>query len=150
MRDRSESARHCGETPRRGQRRRLRAPLAGVLLAAAASATALAAPLGLTTQPLGAAAAAVLPCDTDGFTYAFSTTGGNVSAVTVGDMADPGCEGGVLKVTLVGSSGAALAAAGPETIASDGDTSPNSVLLVTDSQPPAGAVAAIRAVVDGP
>jgi hypothetical protein len=111
---------------------------------------ALAAPLGLTNAPLGAASSPVLRCDDDGFTYAFTTSGGNVTGVTVGDIADPGCEGGVLRVTLTTSTGSALATAGPTTIPSDGDSVPNALALTTDAQPAAATVAVVRAVVGGP
>ena len=119
-------------------------------MAAGAVGAALAAPLGLQTAPLGAAAAPVLRCDEDGFTYAFTTSGGNVTAVTVGDVADPGCEGGVLRVTLTGGGGGAVASAGPATVPTDGDSAANAVTLATDAQPAATGVTGVRAVLEGP
>jgi hypothetical protein len=92
----------------------------------------------------------VVRCDEDGFTYAFATSGGNVTGVTVGDIADPGCEGGVLRVTLTSAGGSAVAAAGPAALPADGDTAANAFTLSTDSQPAAGAVSGVRAVVEGP
>lgn len=103
-----------------------------------------------TSASIASGEAAIGSCDADGFTVAYSTSGGNVTSVTVGDTADPGCEGGELSVTLTDASGAALASGGPQAIPADGDTSPNVVVVALGSQPAAELVAGYRFVVTGP
>ena len=55
---------------------------------------------GLGAGRLGAGGATVPACDTNGFTVTYTTSGGNVTNAIVGGIADPGCEGGSLSVTL--------------------------------------------------
>lgn len=119
--------------------------------AAAVSATAaFAASLTVGSTSVGAGNAVVPRCDANGFTYAFATSRGNVTSVTVGDIADPTCEGGVMHVTLTDAGGSSLASAGPQVVPSDGDGLPNSMSLSTSAQPSAGQVAGIHVAVDGP
>jgi hypothetical protein len=96
-----------------------------VALATTATCTAFAASIGLGTTKLGAGTAAIARCDANGFTVTPALSGSNVTAVVLGDIADPGCEGATVRVTLTNSSGTSISSAGPVTIVSDGDTSPN-------------------------
>jgi hypothetical protein len=120
---------------------------ATLLLVSTASAASLG---GAAAQAIGAGAAAVDPCDTDGFTATYTTSGGNVTHVTIGGIADPGCEGGSLRVTLTDADGASLASSGPATIATDADTSPNSLQLAVSPQPAAGGVGKAHVSISGP
>ena len=131
---------------RTGFRRRLPWALAvalGVPVAAAA------ANLGVAAAKLGAGASAVAACDT-AFTETYATVSGNVTSVTVGDIADPTCEGAELTLRLTDSTGASIASAGPAAVGTDPDTSPNSVTVSVDGQPDADAVAGIRISLTGP
>jgi len=65
--------------------------------------------------------AAIGDCDLDGLTTSYVTSGGDITGVTVGGIADPGCEGGLLSLTVTDSTGAAVAAAPPQPIAADAD-----------------------------
>lgn len=103
-----------------------------------------------TSASVGSGFAAIDPCDADGFSLAYTTSGGNVTAVTVNDVADPGCEGGELSVTLTDAADAALASGGPQTVPADGDTNPNAVVVTLGSQPAAELVAGYRIAVTGP
>ncbi|HEY9379056.1 MAG TPA: hypothetical protein VIQ02_18415, partial [Jiangellaceae bacterium] len=67
-----------------------------------------------------------------------------------GGIADPGCEGGSMKLTLTDAAGVSIASAGPGTVPTDGDTLDNSLALSTSAQPSAGAVAGIRIAIEGP
>ena len=99
--------------------------LALVALATTTTCTAFAATVGLGTAKLGAGTAAIARCDANGFTVTNARTGANVTAVLLGDIADPGCEGASIRVTLTNSAGTSVSSAGPVSIVSDGDTSPN-------------------------
>ncbi|HYG73090.1 MAG TPA: hypothetical protein VEC15_12510, partial [Actinomycetota bacterium] len=57
-----------------------------------------AAELGGISGGVVAGDSAIPACDSDGVTLAYQTSGGNVTAVTVSGLADPGCEGGELSV----------------------------------------------------
>jgi hypothetical protein len=117
----------------------------------AASMTGSAASLGTVSSTLvGAGSASVPRCDPDGFTISYTTSGGAVTSVTIGAVADPGCEGGRLSVTLVDSAGASIASGGPVTVPTDGDTSSNAVSVSVSPNPAADKVAAYHAVVAGP
>jgi hypothetical protein len=121
--------------------------------AAVASATAGAAfgaPLGAVSAKVSTADAVVAQCDADGFTHAYTTVHGDVTAVTISGLADPACEGGTLQVAVTDALGAAIAQAGPLTIPADAGTADNSVVLATSLQPSATLVAGIRVVVSGP
>jgi hypothetical protein len=95
------------------------------LLVASVS-VALAATLGLGTQKLGAGSTTIARCDANGFTVTPTLTGANITAVVLGDIADPGCEGAAIRVTLTNSSNTSVSTGGPTTVATDGDTAPNS------------------------
>lgn len=131
-------------------------PRRRALLALGAAATAAVVPasassLGeLASSPLGAGSASVLACDADGFTVTYTTSGGQVTHVTVEDVADPGCEAGTVRVTLVDGSDGAVASGGPATLAADGDTDPNSIQLAVSPQPDATTVQAAHVSVTGP
>ena len=126
--------------------------LAGTVAAAGVAAYAAA---GAGLSPFASASVAagndvIVPCDSDGFSVAYTTSGGNVTSATVGGISDPNCEGGALSLTLTNASGAAIASGGPQAIPADGDTSPNSVVISMSSTPAAELVAGFRIVVTGP
>lgn len=121
-----------------------------VVAAAAFAGAAMAAPLVITSRDLGGGNAAVVACDTDGFTHSYTTVRGNVTAVTVGGIRDPACEGGTIRVTIASSSDTSIASGGPTDIPADGDTLDNSVILATSPQPSATQVASIHVAVEGP
>lgn len=75
---------------------------------------------GVAGGTVGAGDAPIAACDT-GFTVSYTTSGGNVTAVTVGDIA-AACAGGVLRVTVKNSTGASIAAGGPQTLSGASDT----------------------------
>lgn len=111
-------------------------PLKRILLIATVSAIAVsvvaasAATLGgVTTRFAGGGNAAVSRCDTNGFTVSYGTTGSSINSVTVADIADPGCEGAEVRVTLTSSAGANLRTGGPVTVPTDLGTTPNSVAI---------------------
>jgi hypothetical protein len=92
---------------------------------------------GIAGGPLSAGDAPITACDATGFTLAYTTSGGNVTAVTVNGIADPGCEGGDVSVTLTNTSGAGIASGGPEAVVVDGDTADDSVLVSVSPNPAA-------------
>jgi hypothetical protein len=118
-----------------------------VLSASLASAAALG---GVSSGRVGAGDAAIAACDANGFTVSYTTVGGNVTAATVADIADPGCEGGDLSVTVTNGAGDSIASGGPSSIPTDGDTSPNSLTLSVSPQPMAEQVAGVHVAVVGP
>jgi hypothetical protein len=118
-----------------------------VLSASLASAAALG---GVSSGRVGAGDAAIAACDANGFTVSYTTVGGNVTAATVADIADPGCEGGDLSVTVTNGAGDSIASGGPSSIPTDGDTSPNSLTLSVSPQPTAEQVAGVHVAVVGP
>ena len=120
-------------------------------IAAAVVVPAFAASLGgLSAGQLGAGDAVVSACDSDGFSVSYTTSSGNVTAVNVSGIADPGCEGGDLSVTLADASGAAVGSGGPQTVAADGDTTDNSMTVTLSPTPAASVVTAVHVVVAGP
>lgn len=121
-----------------------------VALATAAVVPAFAASLGLSSGRLGAGAAVVSACDSNGFTVSYTTSGGNVTSVGVGAIADPGCEGGSLQVTLANASGTSVGAGGPQAVPTDGDTTDNAMTVALSPTPAAGVVTAVHVVVTGP
>jgi hypothetical protein len=126
--------------------------LAGSVAAAGVAAYA-AAGAGLTpftSASVSAGNEAIVACDSDGFSVTYTTSGGNVTSATVGGISDPDCEGGALSLTLTDAGGAAIASGGPQTIPTDGDTSPNSVAVALAPTPAAELVAGFRIVVTGP
>ena len=104
----------------------------------------------LKSASVSSGSAAILVCDSDGFTVTYTTSAGNVTSATVAGIFDPDCEGGVLSLTLTDVGGAAIASGGPQAIPADGDTSPNSVLVAVAPTPAAELVAGFRSVVTGP
>lgn len=104
---------------------------------------------GLTPGSLGSGSAAVEPCDADGFTYDFTISTGLVTAVVVGDVADPACEGGTMQLALVDAAGTALAS-GTAAIATDADTDVNLVTVSLSVQPLLSNVDGVHAAVVGP
>lgn len=122
-------------------------PILGGGAALAAATAAAAAMLPLSAGTVGGGAAAVAPCDPDGFTIAYTTSGGNVTAVTVGGVKEPGCAGGRLAVALVSASGAAVGS-GTAVVPSGAD--PGSVGVSISPSPSASAVAGYRVTISGP
>lgn len=105
---------------------------------------------GLVARQLGSGSTAVAACDANGFTSSYTTASGSVTAVTIGGIADPGCEGGMLSLVLAGAGGAAVAAAGPAIVPTDGDALDNAVTLGVSPNPAAATVTSIHVVVHGP
>lgn len=99
---------------------------------------------GATSTKVGSGQAAIVPCDADGFTPTYTTSGGNITSVTVSGIADPRCEGTTLKLTVVDGSGAAIASGGPQAIPTDGDTIDNSMVVLVSPQPAAAAAAGVH------
>lgn len=131
----------------------LRRPALALLVACTAAAVTpgLAATLGgVAARQLGAGAAAVASCDGTGFSVSYTTSAGNVTAVTLGGIADPACEGGLLSLVLAGAGGASVAAAGPTAVPTDGDAVDNAMTLAVTPTPAAATVTSIHVVVSGP
>jgi hypothetical protein len=115
----------------------------------AGSAVAAAATLPLSSEGLAAGDAPVATCDANGFSPTYTTLGGNVTTVVIGGIADPGCEGGTLEVTLIGAAGK-LGGGGPATVPTDGDATANSVSVSLSPQPDGELVTGIRVLITGP
>jgi hypothetical protein len=107
-----------------------------------------AAGLGLTAKPLGVGTASIGECDTS-FTLAYTTSAGDVTTATVGDVAD-GCEGRMLTLTLTGATGASIGGGSPVAIPIDGDALPTSVNIPVAPQPAAESVAQAHVLVTEP
>jgi hypothetical protein len=105
---------------------------------------------GISGGQVGAGNAPIAACDSMGFTLAYTTVGGNVTAVTVSGIADPGCEGADLSLTLTNTGGASIASGGPDAIAPDDDTAENSVLLSVSPNPAAEQVSGYHISLVGP
>ena len=106
---------------------------------------------GLGSAPLGGGAASVAPCDGDGVTVSYTTQGGSVTATTVAGIADPGCEGATLSITLRGAGGERVAAAGPQLVPTDPGSDDQAVTLgVTPSDQPAESIAGFSVELAGP
>ena len=129
---------------------RRRSILFAFALVLATAAVASAATIGLTSQNLGVGQTAVARCDTDGFTVSYALTSGNVVSVTLNGIADPGCEGGSLKVTMVNGSGTSVGASSTTTLPADGDTVPNSITVSVSPTPAEANVVGIHISVTGP
>ena len=104
---------------------------------------------GASSTRVGADNAAVTGCDT-AFTETYTTSGGNVTSVSIAGIADPTCEGGALSVTLTDSSGVSIASGGPVTIPTDGDALDNTVNVSVSPQPAAENVANLNISITGP
>jgi hypothetical protein len=98
---------------------------------------------------VGAGRAAIASCDSS-FAIDYTTSNGNVTAATVGDIADPACEGGDVRLSVVSATGTEIASGGPSTVATDGDTSPDSVTVAVSPNPAAEQVATVHVSVVGP
>jgi len=123
-----------------------------LLLAATAAATPFAA-AALTTVAggaIGSGNAVITACDEDGFGASFTTSDGAVTAVTVTGIADPGCEGGALRVALVDGSGASIGSGGPAMIAADEDTVDAAMTVPVPGLPAAARAQRVQIVVEGP
>jgi hypothetical protein len=131
-------------------RLRLVAPVVIAALAAATVAAFAAGLGGLSADDLGGGSDAVESCDSDGFTPSYTTSAGNVTAVTIDGIADPGCEGGSLYVTLADSTGAGIGSGGPQIISTDGDALDNSATVSLTPQPAGSQVTRIHVAVTGP
>jgi hypothetical protein len=118
--------------------------------ALASSCLASAAALGGISGAVGAGDAPVATCDADGFTLAYTTSGGDVTAVTVSGIADPGCEGGDLSVTLTNTDGDSIASGGPQAVPVDGDTVESSVTVPVAPNPAAEQVSGYHVSLVGP
>jgi hypothetical protein len=121
--------------------------VAPVLAAAAVGLLALAygaaASLGIGSASLGAGDAAVQRCDTS-FTRSLTVSGGNVTQVTIGDVASA-CGGGQMTVVLTNASGAKVGD-GSAGVPSGG----GSVTVPIDEQPSVGSVRNVHVAVVGP
>ena len=122
--------------------------LTAAAVAAASTVTALAASLTAAGPTLAAGTAAVAACD-GAVTTAGTTSGGKLSSVTVSGIADPGCEGGQLRLTVM-SSGAVVGSGGPVSVPTDGDTADNSVAVSISELPAPDGIDAARVVISGP
>ena len=105
---------------------------------------------GLRTTKVGSNAVAIPRCDTDGFTPTYTTSAGTIMSVTVGGIADPGCEGASLRLTVVNSAGVVVASGGPQTVPTDADTVDNSMTVSVSPQPAAALAAGVQISVVGP
>jgi hypothetical protein len=106
--------------------------------------------LGVTSPPVSAGSAALARCDANGFSLAYTTSGGNVTSVTVNGVADPGCEGAEMSLTLTNAAGASIASGGPRTVPTDGDGLDNSVGVAVSPNPAAEQVSGYQVSVVGP
>lgn len=123
-----------------------------LLLAAAAAAVPFAA-AALTSVSGGAissGSAAVAACDSDGFGASYATSGGAITAVKVTGIADPACEGGIVRVAVVDGAGVSIGSGGPVTIAADGDALDNEATLTVAGSPTALSAQRVHIVVEGP
>jgi hypothetical protein len=89
---------------------------------------------GVSSARVGSGSTPVPACDTDGFTVSYTTSGGNVTSVTIGGIA-AACNGGSLRVTVVDGSRTSVASGGPVTVS-------GSSAAVSVSPNPAGATPA--------
>jgi hypothetical protein len=119
-------------------------------LALSAGAAAAASLGGVSGPTLGAGGGSIAGCDPDSLTTLYTTTAGNVTAVTVGGLADPGCEGASLSLTVIDATGASIASAGPQTIPADPGVVDNSLLVSVSPNPLAEAPMAVKIVIAGP
>jgi hypothetical protein len=79
----------------------------------------------------------------------YTTSAGNVTAVTVNGIADPGCEGGALSVTLANGT-ASVGSAGPQIVPVDAGTIDNSITVNVSPQPAASTVNRVHVAITGP
>jgi hypothetical protein len=98
---------------------------------------------GVSSAQVGDGSDVVNACDSDGFTISYTTSGGNVTSVTVGGIAST-CNGGSLKVTVVDGSRTSVASGGPVTVS--GSTATVSV----SPNPPGATPAGVDVSITGP
>jgi len=131
---------------------RMRSAL-GVAVTAVAVATAgyaAAASLGsLGSESLGSGNGTVVACDTNGVSTEYTVDTGNVTDVVVSDIADPGCEGASLSLTLTDSDGQSIGSASSLEVPTDGDTTANSMTVPVTPQPDAALVTNVHIVIVG-
>jgi hypothetical protein len=65
-------------------------------------------------------------------------------------IADPACDGGAVRVAIVGGSGVALATGGPAVVAADDDGADSTVTVAVSGLPAAADARRIEIVVEGP
>jgi len=104
---------------------------------------------GVTAKKLGAGKAIVAACDPDGLTVDYTTSTGSVTAVSIGGIADPGCEGGALALVVANVSGTSVGA-GSGTVPTDAGTVDNTISISLSPTPAAGVVSATHVVITGP
>jgi hypothetical protein len=104
---------------------------------------------GLAPGKVGARGVMVAACDTNGFTMSYATSGANVTSATVGGIADPGCEGGRLSLTLANGT-TSIAGGGPATVPTDAGTTDNAVTVTLSPQPAAAQVNRVDVSITGP
>jgi hypothetical protein len=122
------------------------AGLSAVFAAATASAATLG---GLLAPAISAGEAVVQGCDASmGLVY--TTSGGDVTAVTVSGIADPACSGGVLSLVVLDANGTAIASAAPVAVPSDAGTADDVVTVAVSPHPPAELVEGVALQVLGP
>ena len=92
---------------------------------------------------MGNGSTPVTACDTDGFTIAYTTSGGNLTLVAVGGIASA-CNGGSLRVTVVNGSRTSVASGGPVTV------SGTSATVSVSPNPPASTPAGVDVSIVGP
>ncbi len=129
--------------------RRLTLAILGVTTVASAC-FASAAALGGISGGVAAGNAAITACDTNGFTVSYATSGGNVTAVTLGGIADPGCEGAAVSLALTDAGGSSIASGGPATIPTDGDTADNTITVAVAPNPAAEQASGYHVSIVGP
>ncbi|HXH88184.1 MAG TPA: hypothetical protein VNI55_06220 [Gaiellaceae bacterium] len=117
--------------------------LAAVVVATTATVAAAASLGGVAGGAVGSGDAPIAACDT-GFTVSYTTLGGNVTAVTVGDIA-AACAGGALRVTVTDAGGASIAAGGPQTLGAGASAS-----VSVAPQPPAEDTTGVGISIVGP
>ena len=128
-----------------------RVALFGIVICVAATAVVASASSlgGIGSSRLGSGDTTIAHCDT-AVTPTYTTSGGNVTAITVAGISDPSCEGAVISVVVVDGAGTSIAAGGPQTIVADGDALDNTVAIAVSPNPAAESAAAIHVSVVGP
>ena len=128
-------------------RRLLVTTVIGTTLASTCLASAAA--LGGVRGEVAAGNAPITTCDTNGFTVTYTTSGGNVTAVTVGGIGNPGCEGADLTATVTDAGGTRIASGGGP-IPTDGDTADDTMTVLVDPNPAAEQVSGYHIAIVGP
>ena len=116
------------------------------VLGVAAAVSAAAATLGTTGGALQSGSAALAACQTNGFTFTHTVSGGNVTSVNVGGIASA-CQNANLTVNLTNASGTSI---GSGTAAVPAGCSNCSVAVPVSPQPAATSVVADAIALVGP